>query len=244
MWPLLDRALEIADRVGGAQYVGATAVARAEAAWLQGRAHAVETELRRALPVVLEAGDDWPAAELACWCARLGLRAEVDLAGDAGPFSLELAGRFLDASAAWDALGCPYDAAVALVCADDPALLREAHARLRALAARPAAAVVARRLRAMGCRDVPDGPRAQTVANPAGLTARELEVLSLVSEGLSNAEIADRLVLSERTVAHHVSAILRKLQVPSRARAAAAAGRLRIGPNMGRTADVAAPGRP
>jgi DNA-binding CsgD family transcriptional regulator len=58
--------------------------------------------------------------------------------------------------------------------------------------------------------------------------ARELEVLALVAEGLQNAEIADRLVVSVRTVDHHVSAILRKLDTPTRGRALAKAARLGI----------------
>ena len=52
-----------------------------------------------------------------------------------------------------------------------------------------------------------------------------MEVLALVVEGLSNPEIAKRLFLSEKTVGHHVSAVLRKLGEPTRARAAAAAVR-------------------
>jgi DNA-binding NarL/FixJ family response regulator len=75
---------------------------------------------------------------------------------------------------------------------------------------------------------LPRGPRPSTRQNPGGLTSRELEVLELVASGLTNGEIADRLFLSERTVGHHVSAILRKLDVRSRAEATAVAVRLGV----------------
>jgi DNA-binding NarL/FixJ family response regulator len=59
-------------------------------------------------------------------------------------------------------------------------------------------------------------------AGPArdGLTRREREVVELVAGGLSNREIADRLVISERTAETHVSSVLAKLGLPSRARIA------------------------
>lgn len=72
---------------------------------------------------------------------------------------------------------------------------------------------------------VPRGPRPATAAHPTGLTARQREVLALLVDGLSNAEIAARLSLSTRTVDHHVSAVLGKLAVPSRGQAAATARR-------------------
>jgi DNA-binding NarL/FixJ family response regulator len=66
----------------------------------------------------------------------------------------------------------------------------------------------------------------QAVDTPLGeLSQRELEVLSLVAEGLTNHDIAQRLVLSEHTVNRHVANILRKLGLPSRAAAASLAGR-------------------
>jgi DNA-binding CsgD family transcriptional regulator len=146
------------------------------------------------------------------------------------PHALELAGRTEDAALAWAELGCPYEAAMALAHADRPRPLRRALADLRNLEARPAAAIVTRRLRERGIRDLPREPRAATRGNPAGLTPRELEVLIQVAAGLRNAEIAERLFVSEKTVDHHVSAILRKLRVPSRGRAAAEAARLGLIP--------------
>jgi DNA-binding NarL/FixJ family response regulator len=112
--------------------------------------------------------------------------------------------------------------------ADDDAALRRATGELQALGAKPAAAIFARKLRERGVLKIPRGQRASTRANPANLTPRELEVLALLADGLHNSEIADRLFLSEKTVSHHVSAILRKLGVPNRIQAVIEATRLEI----------------
>jgi DNA-binding NarL/FixJ family response regulator len=115
---------------------------------------------------------------------------------------------------------------LSLASADEEEVLRHALDELQGLEARPAAAIVARRLRELGFRGVTRGPRPSTAANPAALTAREIDVLRLLAEGLRNATIAERLFVSPRTVEHHVSAILRKLDVRSRGEAVAEAGRL------------------
>ena len=161
--------------------------------------------------VVAAFPDRWAAGENAVWRARAGAAvAETGPLPD--PFALELAGEHARAAAAWRRLDSPYDAAWALAGSDDESDLRAALDLFDALGAGPAAALVAQRLRQRGVR----GPRPSTRAHPAGLTAREQEVLELLAEGLRNAEIADRLVVSEKTVGHHVSSILGKLGVRSR----------------------------
>jgi DNA-binding NarL/FixJ family response regulator len=99
---------------------------------------------------------------------------------------------------------------------------------LESLGAKPAARLVRRRLRDLGVTRMPRRLNPTTRANPAGLTVRQAEILRFVVEGLSNAEIADRLVVSTRTVDHHVAAVLQKLDVHSRRDAAALAGSLGI----------------
>jgi DNA-binding NarL/FixJ family response regulator len=121
-----------------------------------------------------------------------------------------------------------YEAARAVAESDEESELREVLEVFESLGARPAAAEVRRSLRSFGVHAVPRGPRATTRANPAGLTAREMEVLRLVAEGLRNAEIAERLFLSRRTVDHHVSAILRKLGAATRVEAVTEASRLAL----------------
>jgi len=172
-----------------------------------------------------ELGDPTAASRLRFWRRLAGLEGDTRVDGS-GPYALSLAGRWQEAANAWAEASCPYETALALAHTDDVDALRQAHAECLRLGARPLATVVARKLRESGARDVPRGPRAATRSNEAELTPRELEVLGLVADGLRNADIAERLFLSPRTVDHHVSAILRKLDARSRGEATAAAGRL------------------
>ena len=214
-WPVLDTALAHAAPPGELQQLAPVAAARAEAAWLDGRTAAISEEVAPALELALAHGASWEIGELACWRWRAG---HVDPVpeGAAEPYRLEMTGRWAAAADLWREIGCPYEAAVALAGADDDEALHRALAEFRGLGAAPAAAIVTRRMRERGVRGLPRGPRARTRKNAAGLTARELEVLALIAEGLRNADIAKRLSLSEKTVDHHVSAILRKLAVRSR----------------------------
>ena len=103
-----------------------------------------------------------------------------------------------------------------LALAGDEESLVEAIGIAHALGAAPLARLVAQRMRALGLR-VPRGPRQSTRANEAGLTGRQLEVLELLGQGLTNAEIADRLVVSPRTAEHHVQDIYARIGVSTRA---------------------------
>jgi DNA-binding CsgD family transcriptional regulator len=200
----------------------------AEAAWLEGQPEKASVEVEKALALALATGATWELGELVSWCRRLGLATDVEPPLDAGPYALTLAGDPAGAAVAWNELGCAYDAALALADSDDEGDLRNALASFQQLGARPAAAIVTRRLRGRGARDLPQGPRKATRANTAGLTPRELEVLELLTEGLRNQDIAERLFVAEKTVDHHVSAILRKLDAKTRAEAGVKAIRLGI----------------
>jgi DNA-binding CsgD family transcriptional regulator/tetratricopeptide (TPR) repeat protein len=225
-WGPLDEAVTLAEPRRELQWIAPVAIARAEAAWLEGRSDTAITETELAYNDARRLDTSYLAG-LSYWRWRAGADEPAPSVGEE-PYRLEMEGDWAGASEYWEKMGCPYEAALALIDSDDDTTLQGALGELQALGAQPAAGIVARRLRERGALNVPRGQRAATRANPANLTPRELEVLTLLAEGLHNAEIAERLFLAEKTVAHHVSAILRKLGVPNRVQAVTEAARLGI----------------
>ncbi|HEV3014108.1 MAG TPA: helix-turn-helix transcriptional regulator, partial [Actinomycetota bacterium] len=225
----LQEATERAFATSELQWLVPVAAARAEHAWLDGDDGRAADEAGRVLALATRAGQRWYAGELAMWLRLAGAppREPVTVAE---PYRLLLAGDWRASADAWRELGCPYHRALALGCGDRDEALLEALSLLDGLGARQTAQRLRRQLRQRGNLRVPRGPTRATAANPAGLTDRQVEVLGLLAQGLSNPEIAARLSLSAKTVEHHVSALLAKLGAGSRREAASAARRLGIAP--------------
>jgi DNA-binding CsgD family transcriptional regulator len=224
-WDCLDAAATTADGTGEPAWILCVRLARAEAHWLAGEADLARQEAERADDA--SAGcDGWERGAAAAWLGRTssGRAPRGDLAE---PCRLQLAGDGEQAARVWGRLGCRYEAALALLDTGREAALREAFGIFEGLGASAPARIARQRLRQAGARSVPVGPRTATRAHPLGLTRREGEVLDLIGAGHTNAEIAQKLFITVKTVDHHVSAVLAKLNAPNRLAAAARAAGLR-----------------
>ncbi|MEU1590721.1 AAA family ATPase [Micromonospora sp. NPDC005710] len=251
--PLLAQAWDRARRgrlLLGTAYAG---LACLEWAWLTNdrqRADEVAAEL---LPRLAHPGAAPFRAEAVRYLVRLGVSVDpvsspvTDAAGTRASdlvvtqaYAAGAGGDWATAAAQWATHGDPYEQALELTDSPDADTVAGGLRMLDGLGAVAAADLVRGRLRDRGAR-VPRGARRGTRANPAHLTERQLLVLSQLSAGRTNAEIAADLVLSVRTVDHHVAAIFDKLGVRTRQEAAAAARALGIGPA---SATPEAPHRP
>ena len=224
VWECLDEAVGYADGAGEAQNIVPVRLERAEARWLEGDQAAAVREAELAHDS--GAGcDQWGRGALAVWLRRTGSSRELPR-GLAEPYQRQLDGDWAGAARFWRDLDCPYEAALALLDAAEEDALREALEILTGLRAAAVIRVARKKMRDLGFRSIPAGPRAATREHPLGLTRREHEVLDLIMDGRTNAEIAGQLFISAKTVDHHVSAVLAKLGAPSRTVAASEAVRL------------------
>lgn len=215
-WPLLDEARDHVRNAQIVEYDGFIAQSRGEVHLLEGDLDAVDSAVRpvydRAVAEGVEQQDYITSLSLLLW--RAG-RLDEPPSTALEPARLSIMGEPRAAFTAWMKDGFTYQAAWALLDSDDELDLREARAMFERLDAPVLVARVDAKLRSIGAK-VPRGPRTSTRTNLGGLTDRELEVLDLLDAGLRNADIAERLCLSEKTVGHHVSAILTKLGASSR----------------------------
>jgi DNA-binding CsgD family transcriptional regulator/tetratricopeptide (TPR) repeat protein len=214
----LNESLELLISLGFRQREGLVRAARAEAAWLAGDPGRCVEEARSVYDLAISERHPWMVGELAFWRWRAGDEVETP-EWMARPFALQLAGDWQAAAGAWEQLGCPYERARALSDGDTQAQITALQV-FEQLGARPDADLLRDKLQATGVLDIPRRPHPSTRENPFGLTNRQVEVLALLIEGQTNAEIAASLYISQKTAEHHVSAILARLDVPSREEAA------------------------
>ncbi|WP_344738929.1 AAA family ATPase [Microbacterium awajiense] len=216
---------------------------RAEAAWLRGgAADGLGEEL--ATIAALPSAAPWLIGPAMFWLCKLD-RADVsgiDRALLPDPVLLELDGDAADAAAAWRAMGCEFEASVIDGLSDDTGTLRDAFEALARLGADATIGRLRRLAEQRGVVGIPRGPRAATAGDPDGLTPRQAEVLALLADHLTDAEIAEALTISTKTAGHHVSAILARLGVGSRREAGAhARARARDIPSADANGDAARP---
>ena len=212
---ILNEALAIARPTREAQRLVPILTALAELAWFAGRPGDAAAYAREAL-------DAFPVRTHECerltywlWKTKTG---GDGVAEGNGPYARLTRGDWKAAAAYWAEAGCPYDEAEALMEGDLAAVTRALEI-FQTLGAAPAVDWARQRLRQLGATRLPRGRRPTTRAHPAGLTSRETEILTLLASGLRNPQIAERLFVSRKTVEHHVSSILGKLDVGSREQA-------------------------
>ncbi|WES63143.1 AAA family ATPase [Microbacter sp. GSS18] len=210
----------------------------AETAWTAGADPATAVD---GIALATTAGDrpsPWLVGGAVFWLAKIdpGLVPPEVRSSVPEPVIRELDGDRAGAAEMWRRRGCVFEAAVLDGLGDDPDVMRRAFTELTALGAEATMARLRLEARARGVRAVPRGARVSTASDPDGLTPRQVEVLRLLGARLTDAEIAARLHLSDKTVGHHVSAILARLGVDGR-REAGAHARTRFPSDPGVTGD-------
>jgi DNA-binding CsgD family transcriptional regulator/tetratricopeptide (TPR) repeat protein len=215
---LLDAVLEHALAMREQQRLTPVRLAYIEHFYLRGKPEEARAHLEAMVSFGTKVLRPWDAGALRVWARRL----DVPLPDDVGTRpteaqALELAGDHEAAAALLDEQELPFEAALCSLAgarAGKVSLAAQAELGFDALGCVPGVDAL-RRLSGNGAKRR-RGPYRAARQHPLGLTRREVEVLALMAEGASNADIAGQLSRSPRTVEHHVSSILGKLNAANR----------------------------
>ena len=194
--------------------------------WVTGEDHVERTALEYAIGLIGQPGRLRESSEFEFWLFKVRKQVLPMHETEKG-YRANNPKMALEAAAGWQRLGCPYEQAL-LLFEGDADSKKEAISIVHRLGAQAIYEKMKDEMRGSGITGIPRGLRKTTQSNPAQLSDRELGVLRLLKEGLQNKEIGSRLFISAKTVDHHISSILFKLDVNSRARAVQEATRLRI----------------
>jgi len=215
---LINETMALAFKMGEMEKIVSVVSAKAEYFWLQNKLDDFTDELSSIYFKVLRTNNPWAIGEIAYWIWKAGRLQEIPEI-ISKPYLLQIQGKWKEASELWNGLHCPYEQALALSEGDEASMKKSIEIFER-LGASATVQLIKQKMRESGIKSIPKGPRQTTKANPSGLTKRELEVLKLVSHGLSNSDIARELFISPKTVDHHISAVFSKLNIHSRIEAA------------------------
>ncbi len=221
---LAAKALQDAMATDESQYVVPALFGLIEAAWLNDKPQAAAEHLGRLFSVGAAQMHSWHVGEAAVWARRLEISLPDDFQVEVPrPYAAEIQGDFVGAADAWESLGAPYSAALCLLQAGDGTtgpIIARAIKLLEPIEARAAAMKARKTARALGlAKQMPRSRRGHYGAaknHPLGLTRREQDILALLANGATNREIAETFARSQRTIEHHVSSVLSKLNVSNR----------------------------
>ena len=224
--PLLEEARQIAFTAMELQRIVPAMVALLEYEWIKGERYASDGDIDRTVEMIGQMGLVEDRSEFVFWLRMSGRPAPV-LAEVYEGWDVSDSGAVRRAAAFWGAIGCSYNQGLVLLCGGEGEQ-REGLGLMQDAGAKAVVMRVKAVMRAAGIKGVPRGARETTRSNAAQLTQREIDVLRLLKEGLQNKEIAARLFISAKTVDHHISAVLFKLDVSTRVKAVNEAVRLGV----------------
>jgi len=224
---LISEAKAMAIPTREAQWIVPVLTATLELAWINGGILPIAEIQSARQELFNEKNNSTHYTELAYWMGKCGLETEKKHVEFTTPFKFEQEGSWKLAAEQWKVLGCPYEEALALFDGDETHQ-KQALLILNGLGASATYEMLKAKLKRKGVKNIPRGLRESTRSNPAQLTNREIDVLTLLQDGLQNIEIANRLFISPKTVDHHISSILSKLNVTTRGRAVSEARKLGI----------------